>query len=412
MTIKALKIALIAAVLPMAQPVFAQDQLSVLLPPWGTLPKDLTDQFAQSAGVTLDAQTLGWDEIRTKIVTSMVANTAPASATEVDWSWVGQFGAAGWYQSLNGGISADVLADVPTASIFSYGGEVLGVTYNNDFRVMIYNKNHLASANVSAVPTTPDELLAAARAIKAAGVADHPIGLPLSASEGTSTAWYLMTKVFGGELFDDNFEPLFVDKDSAGYKAMEFEISAIKEGLIDPSSTGLKDVEIHELFKSGKITFDVAGWAGNLSVYTDPDKSQVADGAAAALMLSTIGKARTIGLPEAVGIPTGAANKEGALAFINWLLEPATQIAAYETLGNLPPRLSVLEQLNADGKLVEGDVILAQAALVEPLFAQGAPAWYPDFSSSVSSNLNLAAKGQITVEEAVQRIAADVEAAK
>lgn len=412
MTIKALKIALIAAVLPMAQPVFAQDQLSVLLPPWGTLPKDLTDQFAQSAGVTLDAQTLGWDEIRTKIVTSMVANTAPASATEVDWSWVGQFGAAGWYQSLNGGISADVLADVPTASIFSYGGEVLGVTYNNDFRVMIYNKNHLASANVSAVPTTPDELLAAARAIKAAGVADHPIGLPLSASEGTSTAWYLMTKVFGGELFDDNFEPLFVDKDSAGYKAMEFEISAIKEGLIDPSSTGLKDVEIHELFKSGKITFDVAGWAGNLSVYTDPDKSQVADGAAAALMISTIGKARTIGLPEAVGIPTGAANKEGALAFINWLLEPATQIAAYETLGNLPPRLSVLEQLNADGKLVEGDVILAQAALVEPLFAQGAPAWYPDFSSSVSSNLNLAAKGQITVEEAVQRIAADVEAAK
>lgn len=412
MTIKALKIALIAAVLPMAQPVFAQDQLSVLLPPWGTLPKDLTDQFAQSAGVTLDAQTLGWDEIRTKIVTSMVANTAPASATEVDWSWVGQFGAAGWYQSLNDGISADVLADVPTASIFSYGGEVLGVTYNNDFRVMIYNKNHLASANVSAVPTTPDELLAAARAIKAAGVADHPIGLPLSASEGTSTAWYLMTKVFGGELFDDNFEPLFVDKDSAGYKAMEFEISAIKEGLIDPSSTGLKDVEIHELFKSGKITFDVAGWAGNLSVYTDPDKSKVADGAAAALMPSTIGKARTIGLPEAVGIPTGAANKEGALAFINWLLEPATQIAAYETLGNLPPRLSVLEQLNADGKLVEGDVILAQAALVEPLFAQGAPAWYPDFSSSVSSNLNLAAKGQITVEEAVQRIAADVEAAK
>lgn len=412
MTIKALKIALIAAVLPMAQPVFAQDQLSVLLPPWGTLPKDLTDQFAQSAGVTLDAQTLGWDEIRTKIVTSMVANTAPASATEVDWSWVGQFGAAGWYQSLNGGISAEVLADVPTASIFSYGGEVLGVTYNNDFRVMIYNKNHLASANVSAVPTTPDELLAAARAIKAAGVADHPIGLPLSATEGTSTAWYLMTKVFGGELFDDNFEPLFVDKDSAGYKAMEFEVAAIKEGLIDPASTGLKDVEIHELFKSGKITFDVAGWAGNLSVYTDPDKSQVADGAAAALMPSTIGKARTIGLPEAVGIPTGATNKEGALAFINWLLEPATQIAAYETLGNLPPRLSVLEQLNADGKLVEGDIILAQAALVEPLFAQGAPAWYPDFSSSVSSNLNLAAKGQITVEEAVQRIAADVEAAK
>ena len=406
------KAALVAATMFSAVPGQAADQLSVLLPPWGTLPKELTDEFAAKQGVELDTQTLGWDEIRTKIVTSMVANTAPASATEVDWSWVGQFGAAGWYQPLNDGIAKDVLADVPTASIFSYDGNVLGVTYNNDFRVMIYNKNHLAEAGVEAVPTTPDELLAAARAVKEKGVAEHPIGLPLSATEGTSTAWYLLTKAFGGDLFDENFEPLFTDPESAGYKAMEFEISALEEGLIDPAATGLKDVEIQELFKSGKITFDVAGWAGNLSVYTDAEKSQVADGAAAALMISTTGKARTIGLPEAVGIPTGAENKEGAVAFINWLLEPEIQIAAYETLGTLPARLSVLEKLNADGKLVEGDIILKQAALVEPMFAQGAPAWYPDFSTSVSTNLNLAAKGQITVGEAVKNIAADVEAAK
>jgi len=410
---KTLKAALVtASLMAVSQPVWAQDQLSVLLPPWGTLPKELTDEFAAKQGLALDTQTLGWDEIRTKIVTSMIANTAPASATEVDWSWVGQFGAAGWYQPLNDGIAPEILKDVPTSSIFSYGGDVLGVTYNNDFRVMIYNKTHLTKAGISSVPTTPDELLAAAKAVKEASIAEYPIGLPLSATEGTSTAWYLMTKVFGGDLFDDDFQPLFVDPDSAGYKAMAFEISALKDGLIDPSSTGLKDVEIQELFKSGKITFDVAGWAGNLSVYTDPDKSQVADGAAAALMISTVGKARTIGLPEAVGIPAGAANKEGAVAFINWLLEPEIQIAAYETLGNLPARLSVLEQLNKDGKLVEGDIILSQAALVEPMFAQGAPAWYPDFSTSVSSNINLAAKGQITVDEAVKNIAADVEAAK
>ncbi|MAY61911.1 MAG: ABC transporter substrate-binding protein, partial [Rhizobiales bacterium] len=133
------KAALVAATLFSTVPGQAADQLSVLLPPWGTLPKELTDEFAAKQGVELDTQTLGWDEIRTKIVTSMVANTAPASATEVDWSWVGQFGAAGWYQPLNDGIAEDVLADVPTASIFSYDGNVLGVTYNNDFRVMIYN---------------------------------------------------------------------------------------------------------------------------------------------------------------------------------------------------------------------------------------------------------------------------------
>ena len=74
MTSLTLKTALLAAsLITVTQPVLAQDQLSVLLPPWGTLPKELTDEFAAEQGVDLDTQTLGWDEIRTKIVTSMVA---------------------------------------------------------------------------------------------------------------------------------------------------------------------------------------------------------------------------------------------------------------------------------------------------------------------------------------------------
>ncbi|MGQ9364918.1 extracellular solute-binding protein [Azospirillum sp. ST 5-10] len=383
----------------------AADTLTVLLPPWGTLPKEMTDRFAAEAGVSLDAQTLGWDEIRTKIITSMIAGTAPADATEVDWSWVGQFGAASWYQPLDGKIDADVVADIPTASIFRFDGKLLAIPYANDFRILIYNKGHLDKAGVAAAPKTPDELLAAARAVKAAKIADHPIGLPLSASEGTSTAWYLLTKVFGGDLFDKDFKPLFTSPDSAGYKALAFEMTALKEGLIDPAATGLKDVEVHELFKSGKITFDVAGWAGNLAVYSDPGKSQVAADVAAALMPSVTGTSRTFGLPEAVGIPVGSTNAKAAQAFIAWLAKPENEIASYETLGNLPPRLSVLKRLNEAGKLKQGDVLLQQASLVEPLFAQGTPAWYPQFSTAVASAINQAAKGQLSVDAAVAEIA-------
>ncbi len=104
--------------------------------------------------------------------------------------------------------------------------------YNNDFRVMIYNKAHLDKAGIAGAPKTPDELLAAAKAIRDKGIVAHPIGLPLSASEGASTAWYLMTKAFGGDLFDQDFKPLFVSPDSAGYKAMAFEVQALKDGLI------------------------------------------------------------------------------------------------------------------------------------------------------------------------------------
>ncbi len=385
--------------------VFAADGLTVLLPPWGTLPKEMTDRFAKDADVTLDAQTLGWDDIRTKIITSMVAGTAPADATEVDWSWVGQFGAANWYEPLDDKIDKAVIADIPTASIFRYDGKLLAVPYSNDFRILIYNKAHLDKAGVKAAPKTPDELLAAAKAVKSAGIAEYPIGLPLSATEGTSTAWYLLTKAFGGDLFDKDFKPLFTDKNSGGYKALAFEIGALKDGLIDPAATGLKDVEVQEVFKAGKLTFDVAGWAGNLSVYSDPSKSQVANDVAAALMPSTTGKSRTFGLPEAVGIPTGAANAKAAQAFIAWLAEPQNEIAAYEALGNLPPRMSVLKTLNEQGKLKEGEVLLAQAAVVEPLIAQGTPGWYPQFSTAVASSINQAAKGQLSVDDAIAAIA-------
>ncbi|OYU38181.1 MAG: ABC transporter substrate-binding protein [Pseudorhodobacter sp. PARRP1] len=375
--------------------------LAVLLPPWVTLPKEMTDTYK---GGGLDIQTLGWDEIRTKIVTSMLANTAPASVTEMDWSWVGQFGSAGWYDPLDALLSDELKADLPTTSIFTYDGKLIGVPYNNDFRVLIYNAAHLTQAGVG-VPKTPAELLDAARAVKAAKIADYPIALPLSASEGAATAWYLLTKAFGGDLFDADFKPLFTDPASAGYQAMAFEIAALNEGLIDPAATSLKDVEVQELFKAGKATFDVAGWAGNLAVYTDPAKSQVAADVAAALMPNVNGKSRTFGLPGALGIPANAENKEQAAGFIQWMLEPATMEANYRLLGNLPTRLSVLKTLNEAGNLKQGDVLIAQAEVVEPLFAQGTPGWYPEFSGAVATALNVAAKGQLTVDQAVAQIA-------
>ncbi|AYG61820.1 ABC transporter substrate-binding protein [Rhizobium jaguaris] len=393
-----------------AKPLAGQ-HLTVLLPPWGTLPKEMTDRFTAKTGIVLDAQTLGWDDIHTKIVTSTVANAAPGDATEVDWSWVGQFGASKWYQPLDGAVDASAVADAPTAKIFTYDGKLLAVPYSNDFRVLIYNKAQLSKAGINTPPTTPDELLRDAKAIKDAKIADYPIGLPLSATEGTSTAWYLLTKAFGGDLFDKDFKPLFVDANSAGYKALAFEIQAMKDGLIDPSMTGLKDVEVQELFKSGKISFDVAGWAGNLSVYADPSKSQVANDVAAALMPSTTGSTRTIGLPEAIGIPTAAGNAKAAAAFVNFMLEPETEIAAYKALGNMPPRLSVLKELEGQGALKDGDVLLKQAATVEPVFAQGTPGWYPEFSSAVAAAINQAAKGQLTVDQAIQQIAAAAQSA-
>lgn len=92
----------------------------VLLPPWGTLPKELVDQFHDEIGITAEIQSPGWDDLRTRIVTALIANQAPTDVVEFDWSWVGQFGAAGLFAPLYELVSADLVNDLVPSGIFVY----------------------------------------------------------------------------------------------------------------------------------------------------------------------------------------------------------------------------------------------------------------------------------------------------
>ena len=163
---------------------YAGQTINVMLPPWVTMPKDMTDRFTKETGISVNLQNIGWDDIRTKIVTSMLAGSAPADVTEVDWSWVGQFGAAKWYTPLDKIVDPALVKDIPTAPIFSYDNQLIGLSYNNDYRLLILNKDHLQRAGVEAPPKTLDELLADAKAIKAKGIVKYPIALPLSRDRG------------------------------------------------------------------------------------------------------------------------------------------------------------------------------------------------------------------------------------
>jgi len=381
----------------------AGQSITVLLPsPQGA---NIAAEFEKDTGIHVDLQTLTWDDIRPKLVTALIAGTAPADVTEFDWSWTGQFSAADWYLPLNDLIDPATVSDIGVANIFTVNGKLLGIPYTNDFRVMLVNKKHFADAGITKMPTTLDELFEDAKQIKAKGIVQYPVGLPLSPTEGASTSWYLLTKAFGGDLFDKDFKPLFTTPDSAGYKAMEFELKLLKEGLVDPASTGLKDSQINDnMFAKGLTSIMISGEPGRLGQMNDPAQSQVAGQVAAILVPTVSGKTRSYGLPEALGIPRVSQNRDAALTFVKWFTTKNFQIENYKN-GVLPTRTSALMELNQQGKLISGDVLIAQAKTVEPLFAQGTPTWYPQFSSAVNTAINGAAKGQITVDQAMQNIA-------
>lgn len=385
-----------------------EKEIDVLLPPWTNISQDMLDEFHDETGISVKVQTLGWDEIHDKIVISAAAGIAPADVTEFDWSWVGQFGEAEWYEDLSSYISDDIWDDTPTKDIFKYDNKYLGMPYFNDFRVTYVNKKYFDEAGLD-LPENMNDLLSAAEKMKADGIIEYPIGLPLSATEGAATPWYLLTKAYGGELFNENFEPTFISSDSAGYKAMEFIIKGYKEKeIIDSSAVGIKDTDVIENFKNGDYAVDLAGWSGNLSLYQNEEESKIAESIELISVPGVNGNSRTFGLVGGLGIPSQSKNKKEAAEFIKWLIQPEQTKRLYKEFGVLPNRNSVLKSLHEDGDLFGGEEILKIVPTVEPLFKQGTPPWYPEFSTDVATTINQMAKGSISIDEGLQHIADNV----
>jgi len=402
--------------LMLAVPALAQDKpyagttITVLMP--SPQSPDIAAKFEADTGIKVDLQTLSWDDIRPKLVAALIAGTAPADVTEFDWSWTGQFAAADWYLPLNDAIDAETVKDIAGTAIFTINGNLLGVPYTNDFRVMLVNKKHFTDAGITEMPKTLAQLMADAKIIKEKGIAEYPVGLPLSPTEGASTTWYLLTKAFGGDLFDADFKPSFTTPDSAGYKAMAYEIELLKAGLVDPASTGLRDAQINdEYFAKGLTSIMISGEPGRLGQMNDPAQSQVSGQVEAILVATESGQTRSYGLLEALAVPKASPNQGAAIEFVKWFTSKAWQVENYGN-GVLPTRTSALAELNDAGKLISGDALVEESKYVEALFPQGTPTWYPEFSTAVNTNLNSAAKGDITVDQAVANIAKAVEEAK
>jgi multiple sugar transport system substrate-binding protein len=144
---------------------------------------------------------------------------------------------------------------------------------------------------------------------------------------------------------------------------------------------------------------------GNLVTANDKSQSSIAGQAVAALVPGASGPQASFGLPEGLSIPVTAKHKAAAAAFIEWWQKPANAITIYDKEGNLPCGSSVIAKLAANGQLAGGKVLAQELKLVKPLFPQGAPVWYSQFSADAQGLLNAAVKGQMSVSGALSQLA-------
>ena len=370
------------------------------------IPTEVISSFTKATGVKVKYVVTGWDATHSKLVVANTARTYIADVAEFDWSFTGQFAGAKWVEPLDDLLPKPLLADLAsTDAAFKAGGKTYAACFSNDFRISIYNKKLFAKAGISKFPTTLTGLGQAADKLKAAGV-KYPLSIPMAATEGGVTPWYLLTLANGGQLFDKKLQAGVPEararpatRPCSGWRPRSRRAGSRRvrsRSTTPPRSTSSRPARPRRCSRPAP---------GNLVTANDPKESSIAGQAVGALVPGATGPGASFGLPEGLSIPVTAKHKAAAAAFIKWWQKPANAIAIYKQEGNLPCGASVIKQLAASGDLAGGKLLAAELKLVKPLFPQGAPVWYSQFSSDAQGLLNAAVKGQMSVSDALSQLA-------
>jgi ABC-type glycerol-3-phosphate transport system substrate-binding protein len=380
-------------------------------------PKASLAAFTKSTGIKVKWTNTDWDSLQTKIAAAATAKTYFADATDVDWSRVGELGKLNWFYPMEKYLDTKALAtQMPQLTSFSSGSHVIGIPYDASFLVTTVNKKLFARAGITTMPTTINAYTADLRQIKAKGVVQYPLNIPFAAAEGLSTYWYQTTAAFGGTILNGAGKPQFAAKDSPGYQAAQWMVDALKQGLVPPGNINVADSQGQQtLMAKGTVASTFADYSGNVgSLYSVPASSSVVN---QVVYLSTPGVSATgpnMSNPDGIGIPRRAKYPAAAAKFIDWFTSAQNQADFAGASGPdkvmsgyfLPSRLAGMTELTNKGKLIGGaqlaDLLKNSA---KPVFPQGAPSWYPQFSREVYTDLHAAAAGSKSVSDAVKAIA-------
>ncbi|HEY2673835.1 MAG TPA: extracellular solute-binding protein [Rugosimonospora sp.] len=380
-------------------------------------PQAALDAFTKSTGITVRWTNLDWDSLQTKIAAAATAKTYFADATDVDWSRVGQLSKLNWFDPMDNYLDTKSLATkMPQITSFSPNGHVIGIPYDTSFLVTTVNKTLFAKAGITTMPTTMDQYTADLRQIKSKGVVQYPLNIPFAAAEGLSTYWYQTTAAFGGTILDGSGKPQFTDPSSPGYKAAQWMIDAIKQGLVPPGNINVPDTQSQQtLMAKGTVASTFADYSGNIgSLYNVPSSSSVVNQVAYLPTPGVSGVGPNMSNPDGIGIPRQAKYPAAAAKFIEWFTSAQNQADFAGANGPdkvmpgyfLPSQLDGMTELTDKGKLIGGQQLsdlLKNSA--KPIFPQGAPSWYPEFSKAVYTNLHAAATGSMSVAAAIKAIA-------
>ncbi|GAA2563092.1 sugar ABC transporter substrate-binding protein [Mycolicibacterium diernhoferi] len=367
--------------------------------------KGLVGQFNQKyPDIDVKIETMTFDQMRDRLVSSFQASTAAYDLIVVDNPWMDDFAEAGFLEPLNDRIASttgyepeDFFASL--TDITEVGGTTYGVPFYNYALGYIYNTADLTAAGLAA-PSDLDALVSTSQRLKTADRA----GIAMQPQRGYKIfeEWANWLFAAGGSIYDEDGKPTLDTPEAA--RALEAYIETYKTAAPANSLSWGFD-EAFRSVSSGKSA-SMIGYNWNLPALNDPEGASGERAGQFALAPIPGGKSALGSWSWAIPANSGAA--DAAWAFASWVTSPEVDALRVADGGAVIRQSSLTDpKVLADGYGADyyktvGEILADAAPLTE---GQGGE----EMIQAVGTELNDAAAGNKSVADALRDAQAAVE---
>jgi len=296
---------------------------------------------AEHPGIRVRVQQIPWSAAHEKLLTGYAGRALP-DICQLGNTWVPEFAALDALVPLDAYVARST--EVDTSDFFRgiwdtnvVDGQLYGVPWYVDTRLLYYRSDLLQQAGYSEVPETWAEWLDAMRAIKRqVGPERFAILLPLNEFDpqlvfGLQSADSLLRD--GGRY--GNFQ-------SPGFRrAFHFYVQLFREGLAPPA-TATQIANVWQEFGNGYFSFYLSGpW--NISEFRTRLPADLQDDWMTAPVPGPNGPGASTAGGSSLAVFRSSEHPREAWMLIEYLTRPDVQARFYEMVGDLPARESAWE---------------------------------------------------------------------
>jgi multiple sugar transport system substrate-binding protein len=252
-------------VLTMDQAAMSVDQMNAVA----------TEFMAANPDIKVEMTYVPYEQVHDKFVTGVSTNPPAYDVVMTDVVWYDEWVKAGYLADTTSKVTAEMKSDVfPTAwNVVTRNGKSYGMPWLLDTKYLYYNTDLLKQAGFDNPPTTWEELLTQAQAIKDQGLVEYPIVWSWTQAEAAICDFTALLYGNGGKFLDENGQPVF--NDEKGVAVLEWMKKTIDDGLTNPASVTYLEGDVLNTFNQGKAAFAL-NWLFMYDVANfDTEQSQV-----------------------------------------------------------------------------------------------------------------------------------------